>query len=54
MENSKKISLKEIKEAIKQADANINFENVKNDLPKHKNNTKTLKRSNNYGKRPLG
>ena len=56
MKNVKIINLKEIKEALKQADANLGFEEVKLDYENNKteSKTKTLKRSNCYDKRPLG
>ena len=49
-------SLKEIKEAIKQADANIKLEevHVQQKVEPKNNNVKILKRGNNYDKRPLG
>lgn len=51
MENTTKINLEKIREAIKQADANIKFEEVKDNF---ENKIKTLKRGNNYDRRTLG
>lgn len=56
MENSTKISLKKIREAIKQADANIKFEeiNINQKKIKTQDKTKILRRGNNYDRRTLG
>lgn len=55
MSEFKKINLKKIREAIKQADANIKFEEIENkEETKNTPHTKTFKRGNNYDRRPLG
>ena len=54
MSELKKINLKKIREAIKQADANIKFEETENkEETKNTSHIKSLKRGNNYD-RPLG
>lgn len=56
MENSTKINLKKIKEALKQAEANIKFEEVERHESHNNENdkVKTFKRGNINDKRPLG
>ena len=56
MKSKTNISLKQVKEAIKQADANINFEKVNISSKKTSSQDKTLTLTKGYinGKRPLG
>lgn len=57
MKENSKLTAELVKEAIRQADANMNFEDVKIDYQEKKNinnKTKVLRRNDKRGKRSLG